>query len=89
MKARDREHILLGLQIALDHLDSVIKIIRGSSNRADARENLFRHFSGKAISLSGTELRGVKLDAAKYAAQSAEAQTRPARTAQRSRPPRR
>jgi len=73
MKARDREHILLGLQIALDHLDSVIKIIRGSSNRADARENLFRHFSGKAISLSGSELRGVKLDAAKYAAASAEA----------------
>jgi DNA gyrase subunit A len=68
MKARDREHILLGLQIALDHLDSVIKIIRGSSNRADARENLFRYFSGKAISLNGTELRGVKLDAGKYAA---------------------
>ena len=30
-KARDREHILLGYQIALDHLDNVIKIIRQSS----------------------------------------------------------
>jgi DNA gyrase subunit A len=65
-KARDREHILLGYQIALDHLDSVIKIIRQSSSRSDARENLFQYFSGKAISLRGAELRGVKLDPAKY-----------------------
>ncbi len=65
-KARDREHILLGYQIALDHLDSVIKIIRGSSSRPDAREGLFQYFSGKSIQLNGSELRGVKLDAAKY-----------------------
>jgi DNA gyrase subunit A len=65
-KAREREHILLGYQIALDHLDNVIKIIRQSSSRADARENLFQFFSGKAITLRGTELRGVKLDPAKY-----------------------
>ncbi|MHB1021730.1 MAG: DNA gyrase subunit A [Acidobacteriaceae bacterium] len=65
-KARDREHILLGYQIALDHLDSVIKIIRGSSSRADARENLFQYFSGKSIQLSGAELTGVTLNAAKY-----------------------
>ena len=37
-KARDREHILLGYQIALDHLDNVIKIIRQSSSRADASD---------------------------------------------------
>jgi DNA gyrase subunit A len=67
-KARDREHILLGYQIALDHLDSVIKIIRQSSSRADARENLFRYFSNKPnILLRGTELTGVKLDPSKYA----------------------
>ena len=30
-KAREREHILVGYQIALDHLDDVIRIIRGSS----------------------------------------------------------
>ncbi|HEX4581093.1 MAG TPA: DNA topoisomerase (ATP-hydrolyzing), partial [Acidobacteriaceae bacterium] len=65
-KAREREHILLGYQIALDHLDSVIKIIRGSSSRADARENLFRFFSGTKIQLRGAELKGVSLDAAKY-----------------------
>jgi DNA gyrase subunit A len=65
-KARDREHILLGYQIALDHLDNVIKIIRQSTSRADARENLFSYFSNKRISLRGTELAGVKLDAKKY-----------------------
>ena len=66
-KAREREHVLLGYQIALDHLDTVIKIIRQSSSRADARENLFAFFSNRTISLRGTELKGVKLDATKYA----------------------
>ncbi len=65
-KARDREHILLGYQIALDHLDNVIKIIRQSSSRADARENLFAYFSNKRINLRGTELKGVTLDPKKY-----------------------
>jgi DNA gyrase subunit A len=65
-KAREREHILLGYQIALDHLDSVIRIIRASSSRADARENLFRFFSGSRIQLRGTELAGVTLDAGRY-----------------------
>jgi len=66
-KARDREHILLGYQIALDHLDSVIRIIRQSASRPEARQNLFSYFSGKKISLRGTELAGVTLDPAKYA----------------------
>jgi DNA gyrase subunit A len=66
-KAREREHILLGYQIALDHLDSVIKIIRGSSSRADARENLFQFFSNRTITVRDQALRGVKLDPAKYA----------------------
>src|SRR6202044_2534165 len=65
-KAQEREHILLGYQIALDHLDNVIKIIRGSSSRPDARENLFPFFSGTRIQLRGAELKGVSLDAAKY-----------------------
>ncbi len=65
-RAREREHILLGHQIALDHLDNVIKIIRQSASRPDARENLFQFFSGKRINLRGTELRGVTLDPAKY-----------------------
>ena len=66
-KAREREHILLGYQIALDHLDNVIKIIRGSSSRADAREKLFQFFSGKTITVRDQALAGVKLDPAKYA----------------------
>jgi DNA gyrase subunit A len=48
-KAREREHILEGLKIALDNLDKVIKIIRGSSSRADARENLYAWGKGKEI----------------------------------------
>jgi DNA gyrase subunit A len=39
-KAREREHILEGYKIALDNLDAIIKIIRGSSSRAEAKENL-------------------------------------------------
>ena len=65
-RAREREHTLLGYQIALDHLDQVIRIIRQSSSRADARENLFAFFSGRRINLRGTEIQGVTLDAAKY-----------------------
>ena len=66
-KARDREHILLGYQIALDHLDNVIKIIRGSSSRPDARENLFQFFSARTITVREQKITGVKLDPAKYA----------------------
>jgi DNA gyrase subunit A len=66
-KAREREHILIGYQIALDHLDNAIKIIRGSSSRVDARENLFQFFSGKTITVRDQALKGVTLDPAKYA----------------------
>jgi len=53
-KAKDREHILEGYLTALDHLDNVIAIIRGSANRADARENLVLYFGGKAIEINTT-----------------------------------
>jgi DNA gyrase subunit A len=39
-KAREREHILEGYKIALDNMDAVIKIIRASGSRAEAKENL-------------------------------------------------
>jgi len=39
-KARDRAHILLGLVVAVTNLDEVVKIIRGSSNPANARAAL-------------------------------------------------
>jgi DNA gyrase subunit A len=60
-KARDREHILEGYLTALDHLDNVIAIIRGSANRADARENLVAYFGGKKIDINTTG-RAPKLD---------------------------
>ncbi len=48
-KARERAHILEGLKIALDNLDTVIKIIRGSGSRAEARENLYAWGKGSEI----------------------------------------
>jgi DNA gyrase subunit A len=63
-KARDREHILEGYLNALDHIDNVIVIIRGSANRADARENLVAYFGGKKIDINTTG-RAPKLDADK------------------------
>ena len=53
-KAKDREHILEGYLTALDYLDNVIAIIRGSANRADARENLVMYFGGKKIDINTT-----------------------------------
>jgi DNA gyrase subunit A len=52
MKAREREHVLEGYQVALDRVDDVIRIIRGSENRAEARTNLVDYFSGKTVSVS-------------------------------------
>jgi DNA gyrase subunit A len=70
-KAEEREHILLGYRIAQDHLDNVIKVIRGSSSRANARENLFAYFENKSVNIiTGSEktetLKGVKLTGKKY-----------------------
>jgi DNA gyrase subunit A len=39
-KAREREHILLGFQRALNNLDAIIGLIRASANPRDARERL-------------------------------------------------
>jgi DNA gyrase subunit A len=72
-KARDREHILEGYLTALDHLDNVIVIIRGSANRADARENLVAYFVGKKIDINTTG-RAPKLEADKpFTAKQADA----------------
>ena len=43
-KAEERAHILEGLIIASDNIDEVIKIIRASSSRDEARENLIKRF---------------------------------------------
>lgn len=43
-KAQERDHILQGLLIALDHIDEVIRIIRSSRNTQDAKEKLMERF---------------------------------------------
>ncbi|HZP07647.1 MAG TPA: DNA gyrase subunit A [Terracidiphilus sp.] len=48
-KAREREHQLEGYKIAIDNLDTVIRIIRGSGSRAEARENLYAWGKGTEI----------------------------------------
>jgi DNA gyrase subunit A len=48
-KDRAREHILEGLKIALDNLDTVIRLIRASGSRVEARENLYAWSKGKEI----------------------------------------
>ncbi len=72
-KAEERAHILEGLLIALDHLDEVIALIRGSKDVEEAREGLMTKFGlteiqAKAIlamrlqQLTGLERDKVKLE---------------------------
>src|SRR5690242_15934439 len=69
-KAREREHILVGYQVALDHLDDVIRVIRGSSSRAEAKQNLLNFFSEQDVTITengkSRKITGVKLDGRKY-----------------------
>jgi DNA gyrase subunit A len=44
-KAREREHILLGFQKALENLDEVIKLIRASKAPKEAKESLIARFA--------------------------------------------
>jgi DNA gyrase subunit A len=66
-KAREFEHIREGYKIALDNLDTVIRIIRASASRADARENLYAWGKGTEIVVNlgrerlATEERGLTL----------------------------
>lgn len=43
-KAEDREHILLGLKKALDHIDEIITLIRASKDAPEAHANLMKKF---------------------------------------------
>ncbi len=43
-RAEEREHILLGLKKALDHIDKVISVIRASKDSQIARFNLMKEF---------------------------------------------
>ncbi len=72
-KAREREHILLGLKKALDHIDKVISVIRASKDTATAKHNLMKEFKfsdlqAQAIldmrlqKLAGLERKNVELE---------------------------
>jgi DNA gyrase subunit A len=78
-KAREREHILVGYQVALDHLDEVIRIIRGSGSRADAKQNLLNFFSEQDVTITengkSRKISGVKLDGRKYKLGGVEGET--------------
>jgi len=43
-KAKDREHILLGLKKALDHIDKIIKLIRAAKDVPTAHAQLMKEF---------------------------------------------
>ncbi len=48
-KAQEREHILLGLKKALDHIDAIIKLIRASKDVPTAHAGLMKEFKFSAI----------------------------------------
>ena len=53
-KAQEKEHVYLGLKIAIDNMDAVVALIRASSDPAEALSGLVENFSltetqGKAI----------------------------------------
>lgn len=48
-KAKEREHILLGLKKALDHIDAIIKLIRASKDVPTAHAGLMKEFKFSAI----------------------------------------
>ncbi|MDQ5969348.1 MAG: gyrase subunit, partial [Patescibacteria group bacterium] len=48
-KALEREHILLGLKKALDHIDKIIKLIKSSKDTGDAHKKLMSEFKFSAI----------------------------------------
>lgn len=61
-KALEREHILLGLKKALDHIDAIIKLIRASKDVADAHAKIMKEFKFSEIQATAIlELRLQKL----------------------------
>jgi len=51
-KTEAREHILLGLKKALDHIDKIIKLIKASKDTATAHKNLMKEFKFSEIQAS-------------------------------------
>lgn len=48
-KAQDREHILLGLKKALDHIDKIIKLIRAAKDVPTAHAGLMKEFKFSTV----------------------------------------
>ncbi len=74
-KAKDREHILLGLKKALDHIDRVIAVIRASKDTTVAKANLMKEFKFSELQaiailemklqkLAGLERKNIELELA-------------------------
>ena len=84
-KARDREHILEGLKIAVDHIDEVIGIIRSSATTDEAGERLRGRFelsnrqsdailNMRLARLTGLEIEQLEAELSEIRAQIAELQ---------------
>jgi len=58
-KAEEREHILLGLKKALDHIDAIIKLIKKAKDTTEAHKNLIKEF--KLSSIQATAILEMKL----------------------------
>ena len=58
-KAKMREHILLGLKKALDHIDTIVKLIKSSKDTQTAHQNLMKEF--KFSDLQATAILEMKL----------------------------
>jgi DNA gyrase subunit A len=52
-KALERRHIVEGMLIALDNIDKVVKIIRGSKDTTEAKARLVSELAGVRVSLGG------------------------------------
>ncbi|MCM1165075.1 MAG: DNA gyrase subunit A [Lachnospiraceae bacterium] len=52
-KAKEREHILEGLMIAIDFIDEVIAILRSSKNIPEGKERLIERFKNVDVSSTG------------------------------------
>ena len=65
-KAREREHIVEGLKMVIDHTDEVIQIIRKSKDQPDAKQNLMDRFgiseaqSGAIVAMRLGQLSGME-----------------------------
>jgi len=65
-KAKEREHIVEGLKMVVDHTDEVIQIIRKSKDQPDAKQNLMNRFgisepqSGAIVAMRLGQLSGME-----------------------------